>query len=270
MLLRREVIAVGIVHIRDQSDSGSCRHAADAKSLAAAPTAGVEGAYASAPTRHTLAMAEYMLIHTGDVPILLRPAGHTNSPIVVLYHGFGPPNSPQQMAEAFPLAALDASLAYVGLPLFGERLPAGGIEEVMDRQARDYLRQLLLPVVEQAADELATVVTQTAERTSANTNALGLLGFSAGGVVVAAALIRAQIPTRAAVLVNTVSSPAAAVALTERLSGSPYSWDSDARAAAYRADLAAHATALAARPGPAALAHLARRKRRVRHTLRCP
>jgi predicted esterase len=122
-------------------------------------------------------MAEHIAIHTGEVPVLLRPAGHHSAPIVVLYHGFGPPNSPQDMAQAFPLDTLDANLAYVGLPLFGERLPSGGLDEVMDRQARDYLRQLLMPVIDQAADELATIVTEIAERTNADANALALLGF---------------------------------------------------------------------------------------------
>ncbi|MGH3558230.1 MAG: alpha/beta hydrolase family protein [Mycobacterium sp.] len=157
------------------------------------------------------------------------------------------------MAEAFPLDALDANLAYACLPMFGERLPAGGIDEVIDRQARDYLRQLLMPVVDQAADELTTVVTAIAERTNTNAKALALLGFSAGGVVVAANLIRAQVPIQAAVLVNTVNSPAAAVALSERLSDSPYPWDNDTRAAAHRVDLTAHATAVAAHPAAPAL-----------------
>ena len=157
------------------------------------------------------------------------------------------------MAQAFPLDTVEANLAYVGLPLFGERSPPGGLDEVRDRQARDYLRQLLIPVVDQAADELPTIVTEIAERTCAKANTLALLGFSAGGVIVAAALIRAQVPIQAAVLVNTVSSPAAAVALSERLSGSPYPWDNDARAAAHRADLAAHATAVAAHQTPPAL-----------------
>jgi predicted esterase len=198
-------------------------------------------------------MAEHTTIHAGEVPVLLRPARHDGAPIVVLYHGFGHPASPQEMAEAFPLDALDANLAYVGLPLFGERLPPGGIDEILDRQARDYLRRLLMPVVEQSADELTIVVSDVAGQTGADTNALALLGFSAGGVVVATALIRAQLPIRAAVLINTVYGPAAAVALVERLSGTTYPWDNDARAAAHRADLAAHATTVAARPDPPAL-----------------
>jgi hypothetical protein len=156
------------------------------------------------------------------------------------------------MAQAFPLDTVEANLAYVGLPLFGERSPPGGLDEVRDRQARDYLRQLLIPVVDQAADELPTIVTEIAERTCAKANTPALLGFgrwrnrrrrpdpSPGAI-------------QAAVLVNTVSSPAAAVALSERLSGSPYPWDNDARAAAHRADLAAHATAVAAHQTPPAL-----------------
>jgi hypothetical protein len=85
-------------------------------------------------------MGEHIAIHTGEVFVLLRPARHDSAPIVLLYHGFGPPNSPQDMAQAFPLDTVEANLAYVGLPLFGERSPPGGLDEVMDRQARDYLR----------------------------------------------------------------------------------------------------------------------------------
>lgn len=200
-----------------------------------------------------MVMAEHIALHIGEVPVLLRPARHDGAPIVVLYHGFGPPNSLQDMAQAFPLDTVDANLVYVGLPMFGERLPPGGLEEVRSRQNRDYLRELLVPVVEQAADELPTVVTEIAERTRANANRLALLGFSVGGVIVAAGLIRARVPIQAVVLINTVSSPTAAVAVYEHQSGSPYPWDNDARAAAHRTDLAAHATTVAARPTPSAL-----------------
>lgn len=198
-------------------------------------------------------MVEHIALHIGQVPVLLRPARRDGAPIVVLYHGFGPPNSPQDMAEAFPLGTVDANLAYVGLPMFGERLPPGGLEEVIDRQARDYLRQLLMPVAEQAADELPSIVVEIAERTRADANRLAVLGFSAGGVIVAYALIRAQVPIQAAVVINTISSPSAAVAIAERLSGNPYPWDDDARAAAQRGDLAAHASDVAARSTPPAL-----------------
>ncbi|ORV13476.1 alpha/beta hydrolase family protein [Mycobacterium celatum] len=157
------------------------------------------------------------------------------------------------MAQAFPLETVDATIAYVGLALFGERLPPGGLEEILDRQSRDYLRQLLMPVIEQAADELPRLVAEIAERTGADADRLALLGFSAGGVVVADALIRAQVPIQAAVLVNTVSSPSAAVAISERLSGNPYPWDDEARTAAQRGDLAAHASDVAARSTPPAL-----------------
>ena len=54
------------------------------------------------------------------------------------------------LAETLPLEEVQARIAYLGLPLFGKRLPAGGMEEVMRRQVEDYVLQLLLPVVEQA------------------------------------------------------------------------------------------------------------------------
>lgn len=197
--------------------------------------------------------AEHTAIHANGVPVLLRSASRPGAPIVLLYHGFGHPSSEHEMTQAFPLEELDANLAYVGLPLFGERLPPGGLDEVMDRQARDYLRQLLMPVVDQAADEMSAVVAEVVDRTEADRDALALMGFSAGAAVVAAALIKGELPIRAAVLVNTVSTPAAGVALFERLSGTSYPWDDDARAAARRADLVAHAASVAARPAPPAV-----------------
>jgi predicted esterase len=199
-------------------------------------------------------MVEFQVIHADGVPALLRPASRPGAPIVLLYHGFGHPASEQEMAQAFPLDELDANVAYVGLPLFGERLPPGGLDEVMDRQARDYLRQLLMPVVDQAVNEMHMVIAEVVRRTEADRNAVALMGFSAGGVIVAAALIRNEVLVRAAVLVNTVSSPTAGVALYERLSGTNYPWDDDAHTAALRADLAAHATAVATySPPPAVL-----------------
>jgi len=41
--------------------------------------------------------------------------------------------------EVLPLATVQALKAYVGLPLFGKRMPEGGLEEIMQRQFEDYV-----------------------------------------------------------------------------------------------------------------------------------
>ena len=134
------------------------------------------------------------VVHAGQVPMLSRLARRPDAPLVVLYHGFGAPGSIQAMAEAFPLSGLSAHLAYVGLPLFGERLPAGGVEEIVARQSRDYLRELLMPVIDQAVDELPAVVAAVTERAEATPRAVALLGFSAGGALATGWLFMLQGP----------------------------------------------------------------------------
>ncbi|BAZ14657.1 hypothetical protein NIES4071_65010 [Calothrix sp. NIES-4071] len=67
---------------------------------------------------------------------VVRPPADPNKParLIVLWHGFGVPNSEEMLAEVLPLENVQAWKAYLGLPLFGKRLPNGGLEEIMRRQ----------------------------------------------------------------------------------------------------------------------------------------
>src|SRR5262249_32918078 len=64
------------------------------------------------------------------VPAILRIPARTQKPPIVLWHGFGPPASEQALLQALPLDDVPAAKVYLGLPLFGKRAPAGGVDEL--------------------------------------------------------------------------------------------------------------------------------------------
>ena len=61
------------------------------------------------------------------IPGLIAIPDHlvSSTPIVVMYHGFGPPSSPEALAKAVPPIPGAISF-YPWLPLFGARMDAGG------------------------------------------------------------------------------------------------------------------------------------------------
>jgi hypothetical protein len=63
------------------------------------------------------------------VPAVLRIPKVITRPPIVLWHGFGPPASQQALMDALPLDELPAVKVYLGVPLFGARAPAGGVNE---------------------------------------------------------------------------------------------------------------------------------------------
>lgn len=178
-------------------------------------------------------------------PALVRvPAREAGAwPVVVCWHGFGPPDSEHAMAEALPLNAVPAVVAYLGLPLFGARGPAGGAAERGRLQAADYVRHLFAPAVGGAVAELPAVLDALQAHVGGTMGPVGLVGFSAGGLT-------AGVPITAAVAINTVPRLAGLVALAERLLG-PYTWSDEARVEVARWDLLARVPALMAplRPG---------------------
>jgi hypothetical protein len=111
-------------------------------------------------------------LELAGVPLVLRPPADPSlpAPLILLWHGFGKPNSEELLAETFPLEAVQAWKAYLGLPLFGKRLLSGGVEEIMRLQLEDYVLQLLLPVIEQAMGELPNVVQALQYRAFINKN----------------------------------------------------------------------------------------------------
>lgn len=202
-------------------------------------------------------MASLDWLTLAGVPALVRvpPAGAGAPPVVVCWHGFGLPNSERAMADALPLADVPAVVAHLGLPLFGARLPAGGLAEIARRQAADYVQQLFVPSIGGAVAELPAVLAALRAHVGRATGPVALVGFSASGLAPLLALaeraggVTAGIPITAVVAINTVPQLTGLVALAERFTG-PYAWSAAARAEAARFDLLARAPALAAPSAP--------------------
>lgn len=168
-------------------------------------------------------MSSLETLEIAGVPLLLRsPAKRDrHAPLILFWHGFGSPNGEADIAETFPLERINAWKVYLGLPLFGQR--SAGVEDLMRRQMEDYVLQLLLPVLEQAVQELPNVVNGLRSHCDLDSNSpLGLFGFSAGGLAVLLTLTESQLPIQVAVLAGVTKDLASAVATYERFTRSAY------------------------------------------------
>lgn len=188
-------------------------------------------------------------IEAAGVPgVLAAPAGVDHeAPLLVLWHGFGPPPEAEGLSEQLPLHGLDAYRVYLDLPLFGGRRPEGGPRELGERQAEDYLGRLLWPVVERATGELSAVVDELKEQLDAGFGrGIGLFGHSAGGLAALHTVAEGDLPVRAAATYGAPASAEAPLAEIEELIGEPYEWTPEAREQARRLDIPVRAEEIAA------------------------
>src|SRR5687768_16775494 len=87
------------------------------------------------------------------VPFLVAPASRPDAPVVLAWHLLDPPRTEAAMAAALPLAGLGAWKIYLGLPLSGSRMPAGGVEEIQRLGMEDAVLNLFWPIQQQALAE---------------------------------------------------------------------------------------------------------------------
>ncbi|KIH97187.1 peptidase [Streptomonospora alba] len=173
------------------------------------------------------------------------------APMILALHAFEPPRSETALAGTLPLASLPAWRFYLGLPMFGARLPEGGVAEVNRRGQSDYLIELYGPVVEQAAAELPRAVKDLRERFPVADSAIGLMGVGAGGAAALLALAESKLPIAAAGTVNPIIEPRAVLSARERRLGIPYTWNDTSNEVAAWLDFAARAADIAhRRPQP--------------------
>ncbi|QBI52007.1 prolyl oligopeptidase family serine peptidase [Streptomonospora litoralis] len=191
------------------------------------------------PTTGTAAGIPYLAIPPA---VAADPA-----PMIIALHAFEPPRSETALAGTLPLASLPAWRFYLGLPMFGARLPEGGVAEVNRRGQSDYLIELYGPVVEQAAAELSRAAADLREQFPVADSHVGLMGVGAGGAAALLALIESRLPISAAGVVNPVIDPRAVLAARERRLGIPYAWNDTSREVAAWLDFTARANDIAAR-----------------------
>lgn len=188
------------------------------------------------------------------VPAILRVPKTITQPPIILWHGFGPPASEQALMEALPLDDVPAIKVYLGLPLFGKRAEAGGVEALKRRQASDFASQVFAPVVVGAAEELpAALNALRAMGCLARDEKIGLFGFSGGGAAALLALAEHEVPIDRAVVLNASTGLSASIGAFEKATGKPYPWSDAARELARRTDAAGRAGEIAAGHPPVAL-----------------
>lgn len=168
---------------------------------------------------------------TGGVPFVAVPpaTGDTDAPVVVSWHGFGPPRTEAALSAALPMSGLDAWRIYLGLPMLDGRLPPGGYDEVQRLADADLLLQLYGPVVTQAAAELPRVLSGLRDQLGVQARSIGLCGVAAGGAVALLCVIGHDLPVRAVGVVGAIIRPASLIAEVERRSGLPYPWSGPSR-----------------------------------------
>lgn len=184
--------------------------------------------------------------------VALPPAGgrRDGAPVVVAWHLLDAPRTERALAAAIPLAGLDAWRVYLGLPLSGSRLPAGGFDEVMRLGYEDAVGNLLGPVHDGAASEFGAAFAALGERLSFDPGRVGVMGGSIGAAVAQTVLADESrgFVVRAAVLLSPVVQLRRAVEANERTFGVTYPWSEASHAVADRLDFVARAAELAATP----------------------
>ena len=207
------------------------------------------------------------ILELAGVPVIVHSPANPSlpAPLIVLWHGFGIPNSEELLAEVLALEEVQAWKAYLGLPSFGKRLPLCGIDEIERRQMEDYVLKLLLPTSEQAMQELPNVVEALQEKFPIdNKQGIGLFGFSAGGLTALLTLLESSLPIKTIVLAGVTNKLLSAVNAYERgmkqyypnlkEEETKYRWSEASQTAKKRLDFVARASEFTQRqPIPAML-----------------
>ena len=185
----------------------------------------------------------------GGVPVLISRPGtvNPNTRLVVLYHGFGPPQNPRALAEVLRLEEMDAILAFVNLPMVADRMPTGGRDELLRVQKEDFVNGFFFRSISGATAELQQIVKElnAAYHLDAD-KGIGLFGFSAGGAAALLALLESDVPITA-VIVNAPMSVTQNVENWERALKRKFEWDDASRKAASRCDVELKADKIAER-----------------------
>jgi pimeloyl-ACP methyl ester carboxylesterase len=199
--------------------------------------------------------SEPIIGRAAGVPFLaVPPAGgaRAGAPVVLAWHLMDAPRTEAAFAAAVPLDGLDAWRIYLGLPLSGSRMPAGGWDEVMRLAYVDAVLKALAPAAEGAAEELGPAYAELRERLELDAGPVGVMGGSIGAAAAQLVLAEGDLAIDAAVLISPVVQLRRAVEANERRFETTYAWSDESNAAADRLDFVARADDIA-RNRPAVL-----------------
>ncbi|MEV8442598.1 hypothetical protein AB0425_34910 [Actinosynnema sp. NPDC051121] len=160
------------------------------------------------------------------VRFVATPPAGGGGRLVVVWHLLGEPGSPEAMAEALPLAGVDAWRLYAALPAWGQ-----GPDPVVDGY---------VPLVESAVAAMPALV--AAAREWGCDGPVDLVGGSAGGHVAMTTALRAVVAVRRVAVVNPAVRVQAVVEASIAVGAlDSYAWTDAARAAVEPLDVLARA-----------------------------
>jgi pimeloyl-ACP methyl ester carboxylesterase len=189
------------------------------------------------------------------VPFVALPpqSARDQAPTVLVWHMHDPPRSERAMAAALPLRSLNAWRVYLGLPLSGSRLPAGGLDRFFALGYEDAVLNLYGPTVEQAAEEFPAAFAVLRRQHGLAEGPIAVVGASIGAFVALSVVATGEPPVSAIALVSPALRLASLVAANERLFAVMYPWSDDSRAVAADLDFVARAGELARLRAPTLL-----------------
>jgi pimeloyl-ACP methyl ester carboxylesterase len=190
----------------------------------------------------------------GGVPYLaVPPRDPDRAPVVVAWHLMDPPRTEAAFAAALPLEGLNAWRIYLGLPMSGSRLPAGGVEELAQLGYEDAVQRLHGPVITQAIEEFGAAWPELRATLDLGDVPVAVVGGSVGAAVAASVLVESDLSISAAVLVSPLLQLRAAVDSMAAQFGLSYPWSDRSAAIARRFDFVARAPEIVAHGQPAVL-----------------
>lgn len=188
------------------------------------------------------------------VPYLAVPPPDPDcAPVVLAWHPMDPPRTEAAFAAALPLEGLNAWRIYLGLPMSGSRLPAGGMKELAQLGYEDAVHRLHGPVITQAIEEFGAAWPELRAILDLGDAPVAVVGGSVGAAVAASVLVESDLSIRAAVLVSPLLQLRAAVESMAAQFGFDYTWSDGSSAIARRFDFVARAPEIVAHGQPAVL-----------------
>jgi pimeloyl-ACP methyl ester carboxylesterase len=164
---------------------------------------------------------------------------------VIVWHMHDPPRSERAMAAALPLRGLDAWRVYLGLPLSGSRLPAGGLDAFYALGYEDAVLKLYGPTVQQAAEEFPAAFAELRRQHGLAEGPIAVVGASIGALVALSVVASGELPVSAIALVSPALRLASVVATNERRFAVTYPWSDHSRGVAADLDFVTRAPELA-------------------------
>lgn len=185
--------------------------------------------------------------------VAVPPSTPVRAPVVLAWHLMDPPRTEAAFAAAVPLEGLEAWRIYLGLPMSGSRLPAGGMDELARLGYEDAVLNLHGPVITQAVEELGAAWPELRATLDLDDAPLAVMGGSVGAAVAASVLAESELSISAAVLVSPLLQLRAVVDSMAAQFGFTYPWSDESSAVARRFDFVARVPEIVERGEPAVL-----------------